>query len=59
MRVNLGVASIECPHCGQVIPMPVRGTLVTDEDGGSDVRWEPDMTELRLHVWTHQEGANA
>lgn len=45
---------IECPECGEVIPVPLS---IDNQRVGEDGNWTcdvvPDMADLWSHAWTH------
>ena len=46
---------VECPECGQVIPVPLVLLIGDPVDGDVPVEVEPDTADLWAHAWTHTE----
>ena len=48
---------IGCPTCGSVIPVPFTAELAWQGDR-QYIEFEPDMTDLWAHAWTHGAEGN-
>jgi hypothetical protein len=48
---------VGCPECGQEIAVPVSVDMPMDDEGVQRMTFEPDLSDLWAHAWTHTESA--
>ena len=46
---------IECPGCGDIIPVPLTLSVGEVVDGSVTINVESDTADLWAHAWTHTE----
>lgn len=49
---------IECPECGEVIPVPLTMRMGEVVDGSVTINVESDTADLWAHAWTHGEDSS-
>lgn len=46
---------VGCPECGEEIAVLVAIDMPVGDDGVQRMTFEPDMSDLWAHAWTHTE----
>lgn len=53
--VEVGSMQIQCPVCPDIVLLPVRARLVSNEIGQQFAQTDVQMDDLWAHAWTHTE----
>jgi hypothetical protein len=51
----VGAVQVQCPECDVVVPIAMQVESITREGETLIIDLEPDLTDVIVHSWTHED----